>query len=73
MTNTTVMNPFLTVAGVTPDPGQVQNFPNAVREWCINSAAIDPVNKCAAVNSEDGNVYRWDFTSNSLSAVVVLA
>jgi len=73
LTNTTVMNPFLTVVGVTPDPRYDQTYPNAVREWCINSAAIDPVNKCAAVNSEDGNVYRWDFTTNSLSAVVILA
>ena len=37
------------------------------REWCVNSAAIDVVNKCAVVNSEDGNMYRWDFTTNTLS------
>lgn len=73
MTGVTVMNPFLTVAGVTPDPDFVGTYPNAVREWCINSAAIDPFNKCAVVNSEDGSVYRWDFTSNSLTAAVNLA
>jgi hypothetical protein len=27
---------------------------------------VDPYTKAAIVNSEDGNVYRWDFTSNSL-------
>jgi hypothetical protein len=58
----TVMNPFITVKGVTPDPEYDQTYPNAVREWCINSAAVDPINKCAVVNSEDGNLYRWDFT-----------
>jgi len=62
LTGTTVMNPFITVKGVTPDPNFDQTYPNAVREWCINSAAIDPVNKCAVVNSEDGMLYRWDFT-----------
>ncbi len=62
-TGVTVMNPFLTVKGVTPDPDFVNGgFPNAVREWCINSAAVDPINHCAVVNSEDGNLYRWDFT-----------
>jgi hypothetical protein len=69
----TVMTPVITVAGVTPDPDFVGNYPNAVREWCINSAAIDPVNKCAVVNSEDGHVYRWDFTTNSLVSALYLA
>jgi hypothetical protein len=58
----TAMNPFITVKGVTPDADAGGNYPNAVREWCINSAAIDPANHCAIVNSEDGKMYRWDFT-----------
>ena len=63
-----VMSSVLTVTGITPDPHfQSVSRPNAVREWCINSAAIDPVKKCAVVNSEDGHLYRWDFTTNSLS------
>lgn len=61
-TGATVMNPFITVKGVTPDAENVTTYPNAVREWCINSAAVDPINRCAVVNSEDGNLYRWDFT-----------
>ena len=64
----TVMQTVIAVTGITPDPSFINNgYPNAVREWCINSAAIDPVNKCALLNSEDGHLYRWDFTSNSLS------
>jgi hypothetical protein len=31
------------------------------------------VQKCAVVNNEDGHVYRWDFTTNTLSAVLNLA
>ena len=62
VSNVTAMNPFITVKGVTPDPDFVSSYPNAVREWCINSAAVDVQNYCAAVNSEDGHVYRWDFT-----------
>jgi hypothetical protein len=57
----TVMKEVITVTGVTPDSGP------GVREWCINSAAVDPYTKAAIVNSEDGAVYRWDFTSNTLS------
>lgn len=60
-----VMKEVLTVTGPTADPQP--GFPNAVREWCINSAAIDPFNASALVNSEDGTVYRWDFTTNTLS------
>ena len=63
----TVMNEVITVAGVTPDP----TLPD-VREWCINTAAVDPAGKCAIINSEDGKVYKWDFTTNSLSEAVTL-
>jgi hypothetical protein len=56
------------VTGVTPDSDfNPCQYPNAVREWCINSAAIDVINQCAVVNSEDGHVYRWSFITNSLS------
>jgi hypothetical protein len=64
----TVMKEVITILGPTPNNG----LPG-VHEWCINSAAIDPVNKCAVVNSEDGNAYRWDFTTNTLSAPLNLA
>jgi hypothetical protein len=69
-----VMKPILTIIGPTPDQFlRDQGHPLAVREWCINTAVIDPANKCAIVNSEDGNVYRWDFRTNSLTARVNLS
>jgi hypothetical protein len=58
----TVMREVLTVLGPTKNHGQ-----RGVREWCINSAAIDEVHKCAVINSEDGHVYRWSFLTNTLS------
>jgi len=69
-----VMKTILTIIGPTPDQGlRDDGHPNAVREWCINTGVIDPQKKCAIVNSEDGNVYRWDFTTNSLTARVTLS
>jgi hypothetical protein len=63
-TPVTVMSGVITVTGVTPNP--VSGYPNSVKEWCINTAAIDPFTKAALINSEDGVLYRWDFTSNTL-------
>jgi hypothetical protein len=60
----TVMKEVITVTGITPNPSP--GFPNAVREWCINTVAIDPYTKSAIINSEDGVIYRWDFTANTL-------
>ena len=54
------MNEVITILGPTKNPNLA-----GVDEWCINSAAIDSANKCAVVNSEDGHVYRWDFTTNT--------
>lgn len=62
ISTTTVMKEVMTVTGVTTDGAAP-----AVKEWCINSAAIDPFTKSAIVNSEDGTVYRWDFTTGALS------
>ena len=74
ITGATVMNTVLTVVGPTPDPTlRNSTNPDAVREWCINAAAIDPATKAAVVNSEDGHVYRWDFTTNTLSSGLYLA
>jgi hypothetical protein len=68
-----VMKEILTIAGPTPDPEHIAQFPNAVREWCINTAAVDPFTSSILVNSEDGNLYRWDLTTNSLSQVITLS
>ena len=67
-----VMKIVLAIAGPTPDAGHVANFPNAVREWCINTGAVDPATKSILVNNEDGKIYRWDLTTNTLIQPIVL-
>jgi len=69
---TKVMRAVITKLGVTPDPN-FPTFPGAVREWCINTAAVDPVTKSVIANSEDGKLYRWDLTTNKLSEVIKLS
>jgi hypothetical protein len=68
-----VMKEVVTVAGPTPDPEFTAAFPNAVREWCINTAAVDPLTSSVMVNSEDGKLYRWDLGSNTLSQPITLS
>jgi hypothetical protein len=63
-----VMKEVLTIKGVTPDP----TLP-AVREWCINTAAVDPISKSILANSEDGKLYRWDLTTNHFSQRIILS
>jgi hypothetical protein len=70
--STLVMNEVFTIKGVTPDPN-FPNFPGAVREWCINTAAVDPITKSVIVNSEDGKLYRWDLKTNTLSQIITLS
>ena len=65
ITGATVMQEVITILGQTLDPPG--NETGSVREWCINNAAIDPFTKSAIVNSEDGVVYRWDFTTNTFT------
>jgi uncharacterized membrane protein len=70
ITGATVMLEAITILGPTLDPAGNTN--GSVREWCINSAAIDPFAASAIANSEDGVVYRWDFASNSFTQQVRL-
>ncbi len=67
-----VMREVLTAAGPTPDQNFRPFFPNAVREWCINTAAVDASTRSVLVNSEDGLLYRWDLTTGELTESVVL-
>jgi hypothetical protein len=68
-----VMKEVLTMAGPTPDAAWINNgYPNARREWCINDTVVDPATKSILVNSEDGYIYRWDLTSNTLTQGVMI-
>ena len=68
----TVMKEVLTIAGPTPDDEFTNSYPNAVREWCINTAAVDPFTQSVVANNEDGKLYRWDLTSNKLTQTMTL-
>jgi hypothetical protein len=61
----------LTIAGPTPD-AEHPTIPTAVREWCINTAAVNPATHSIFTPSEDGHIYRWDLATNSLSQAVQL-
>lgn len=57
------MREVLTILGPTPDA----NNPGGVREWCVNTGAFDPATRAMLINNEDGYLYRWDLTTNTLS------
>jgi hypothetical protein len=70
------MREVLTLIGPTPDPdnyGPPPKFPYAVKEWCINTAAVNPATNSIFVPSEDGHLYRWNVSSNSFSQAVTLS
>lgn len=71
VSGTQVMKEILTKACPTPDD-KGPSYPNAVTEWCINTAAVDPYTRCAIANCEDGKLYRWDFATNSLTEIVTI-
>ena len=58
-----VMKEVFTILGPTPDGTSGIGR----REWCINTMAADPTRKSIVANNEDGIVYRWDLTNNTLS------
>lgn len=61
------MKEVMTLTGVTPDENAIAQYPNAVKEWCINTCAIDPTSNAIICNSEDGVMYRWDLTTGQIS------
>jgi hypothetical protein len=63
-----VMKEILTILGPTADSG----FPGGVKEWCINTAAVDPLTRSVLVNSEDGMLYRWNLVTNAFSEKIRL-
>jgi hypothetical protein len=58
-----VMREVITALGLTSDP----NWAGGVKEWCINTMAVDPATQSVLVNSEDGVMYRWHLPSNTFT------
>jgi hypothetical protein len=65
----TVLREVITMLAPTQDPNAP---PGSVREWCINNAAVDELGHAGLVNNEDGNLYRWDFNTNTLTQSIPL-
>jgi hypothetical protein len=57
-----VMREVLTILGPTQDGNTTGR-----REWCINTMASDPLRNSILANNEDGRMYRWDLTTNTLT------
>jgi hypothetical protein len=69
--NLAEMREVQTVIGCTPD-SQGPLYPYAVREWCINTAAVNPHTMSVYAPSEDGRIYRWNLAANTLAEVFTL-
>ena len=67
------MREVLTMIGPTPDEDNLSaTFPYAVREWCINTAAVDPDTFSIFVPNENGRIHRWNVATNSFSQVATI-
>jgi hypothetical protein len=66
------MREVLTAIGPVPDGQYTATLPNAVREWCIDTAAVNPASHSIFTPSEDGHLYRWNLVTNSLAQAAVL-
>jgi hypothetical protein len=63
-----VMQEVITILGPTPDPENA----GGVKEWCVNTAAVDPATDSVLINSEDGILYRWHLPTNAFTQQVTL-
>jgi len=63
-----VMQEVLSILGPTFESGSS----GPVKEWCINTAAVDPLTFSVLVNSEDGYLYRWDLRTNTFTQRIQL-
>jgi hypothetical protein len=68
------MREVLTLIGPTPDDDNYgPQYPYAVREWCINTAAVNPLTSSIFFPNEDGRLYRWNVATNSFAQAVTLS
>ena len=67
-----VMTEVLTILGPTLDAEHPGLTPPAVREWCINSAVVDPATGSIYAGNEDGVLYQWNLTTNTFTRSVTL-
>ena len=68
-----IMREVLTVIGPTADQEtRSATYPYAVREWCINTPAVNPATKSVYMPSEDGRIYSWNLVTNSLTQFLQL-
>lgn len=68
-----VMREVLTVIGPTADKeNRSVSLPLAVREWCIDTAAVNPATNSIFFPSEDGHAYRWNLAGNSVTQFLQL-
>jgi hypothetical protein len=74
VTGQTVMAEVETITGPTPDAAKVAaGYPNAVREWCVDTGVVDPATDSILVNSEDGNLYRWNLATDTITQTLTLS
>jgi hypothetical protein len=57
-----VMREVMTVLSPTQDGNTTGRT-----EWCINTMAVDPQRQSVLANNEDGILYRWNLSTNTLS------
>jgi hypothetical protein len=63
-----VMREILTASGPTPDAAnQNSTFPSAVLPWLGNAFAVNAPTETVILPSSDGNLYRWNTSTNSIS------